>query len=163
MDNALVPCTLDVINMTAAQEQYKDFVDVSNAELTISQFKTKRGLPLNEQYFSVLYAKTAHLKDIDFIEVERPILEMVGFKNTVYEQKGKNGLAKRDRHGNIKYKDTQCDFYSAVRCPRNTAEFKEGSSFEDVDAHFIVMKTKPMELQYGRTKKTVSMGSKRCF
>ena len=53
MDNALVPCTLEVINMTAAEEQYKDFVDVSNAELTISQFKTKRGLPLNEQYFSI--------------------------------------------------------------------------------------------------------------
>ena len=70
MDNALVPCTLDVINITAAEEQYKDFVDVSNAELTISQFKTKRGLPLNEQYLSVLYAKTAHLKDSDFVQID---------------------------------------------------------------------------------------------
>ena len=56
-------------------------------------------------------------------------------------------------HGKPVMKDTRCDFYSAVRCLRNTAEFKEGSSCEDVDAHFIVRKTKPMELQYGGQNK----------
>ena len=126
--------------MTAAEEQYKDFVDVSNAELTISQFKTKRGLPLNEQYFSVLYAKTAHLKDSDFVQIDRPILQMIGFKNSFCEKKDKNGNVIADENGNPILKDMRSDFFQANRCLRNTAGFKEGSSFDDDEAHFVIQK-----------------------
>ena len=127
MDNALVPCTLEVINMTAAEEQYKDFVDVSNSELTISQFKTRQELPLNEQYFSVLYAKTAHLKDSDFLQIDRPILQMIGFKNSFCEKKDKHGNVIINESGNSVLKDMRSDFNSGTRCLRNTVGFKEGS------------------------------------
>ena len=89
----------------------------------------------------------------EFIEITREILQSIGYKNSFCEKKDKNGRTKMNAHGKPVMKDTRCDFYSAVRCLRNTAEFKEGSSFEDVDAHFIVMKTKPMELQYGGQNK----------
>ena len=45
------------------------------------------------------------------------------------------------------------DFYSAIRCLRNTEGFVEGSSLENVDAHFIVLKTEKMERQNGGQNK----------
>ena len=96
MENTIIAPTLDVVNMTYAQEKYGEFVNILNPVLSISEFKEKRNLPLNEQCSSVFYAKTAHLRDIDFVEIDRPILQMIGFKNTVYEMKDKNGNVKFD-------------------------------------------------------------------
>lgn len=140
MQNAIVPSSLDVSNTKYAEEQYGDFVDVHGPILTISEFQKRRNLPLNEQCSSVFYSKTAHLTDIDFVEIDRPILEMIGFKNTVYEVKDKNGTIKLDKNGNPKLKDMRSDFSSAIRCLRNTVGFIEGSSVDDVNAHFVVQK-----------------------
>ena len=107
---------LDVVNMTYAQEKYGEFVNILNPVLSISEFKEKRNLPLNDQCSSVFYAKTAHLSDIDFVEIDREILETIGFKNTVYEKKDKNGNIKTDQMGNPILKDMCSDFNSAVRC-----------------------------------------------
>ena len=49
MEGAIIPSLLEVTNMTYAQEQYGDFVDTNSPVLNMSQFKEKRGLPLNEK------------------------------------------------------------------------------------------------------------------
>ena len=77
MENTIIAPTLDVVNMTYAQEKYGEFVNILNPVLSISEFKEKRNLPLNDQCSSVFYAKTAHLRDIDFVEIDRSILEML--------------------------------------------------------------------------------------
>ena len=141
MENAIVPSSLEVSNTKYAEEQYGDFVDVHGPILTISEFQKRRNLPLNEQCSSVFYSKTAHLTDIDFVEIDRPILEMIGFKNTVNEVKDKNGTVKLDKNGNPKLKDVRSDFSHAIRCLRNTAGFIEGSSLNDVQCHFVIQKS----------------------
>ena len=141
MENAIVPAsTLEITNMKHAEEQYGDFVDIHGPVLTIAEFQKRRNLPLNEQISSVFYSKTAHLSDNDFIEIDRSVLEMIGFKNTVYEVKDKDGSVKLDKNGNPKLKDVRADFSQAVRCLRSTAGFIEGSSFDDIDAHFVIQK-----------------------
>ena len=141
MDNAIVPAsTLAITNMKYAEEQYGDFVDIHGPVLTIAEFQKRRNLPLNEQISSVFYSKTAHLSDNDFVEIDRSVLEMIGFKNTVYEVKDKDGSVKLDKNGNPKLKDVRADFSQAVRCLRSTAGFIEGSSFDDIDAHFVIQK-----------------------
>ena len=90
--------------MTYAQEQYGDFVDIHQPLFTISEFQKRRGLPLNEQCANVFYTRTAHLTDNDFIEIDRSILQMIGFKNSFTEKKDKNGNTKVDENGNPFYK-----------------------------------------------------------
>ena len=93
MENSVVASSsLEITNMTYAQEQYGDFVDIHQPLLTISEFQKRRHLPLNEQCSSVFFAKTAHLTDIDFVEIDHPTLQMIGFKNTFSEKKDKNGF-----------------------------------------------------------------------
>lgn len=141
MENAIVTAsTLEITNMKHAEEQYGDFVDIHGPVLTIAEFQKRRNLPLNEQISSVFYSKTAHLSDNDFVEIDRSVLEMIGFKNTVYEVKDKDGSVKLDKNGNPKLKDVRADFSQAVRCLRSTAGFIEGSSFDDIDAHFVIQK-----------------------
>ena len=67
MEGAIVPSVLEVTNMTYAEEQYGDFVNINSPVLNMSQFKEKRGLPLNEKCADIFYSKTAHLGDNDFI------------------------------------------------------------------------------------------------
>ena len=88
----------------------------------------------------MFYARTAHLKDIDFVQIDRSILEIIGFKNTVYEMKDKNGNTKVDENGNAILKDMRSDFNSAIRCLRNTVGFVEGASLDDTEAHFVIQK-----------------------
>ena len=102
---------LDVV-MKQAHEQYDDFVDIHGPILTLPEFIMRQSLPLNEQYASVLYDKTAHLSDIDFVEIDRTMLNLIGFN----------------------------DFRSAIRCLRKTVGFVEGNSFDNTDAHFVVGK-----------------------
>ena len=142
MDSSIVKrSALDVGNLKQAHNQYDDFVDVYGPVLTLSEFVIRRNLQLNEQCASVFYAKTAHLNDIDFVEVDRTMLNLIGFKNTFVQQKDKHGNAKVDRNGDIKLKDMRIDFSSALRCLRNTVGFTERTSFDDTDAHFVVKKT----------------------
>ena len=99
---------LDGEKLKQAHEKYDDFVDVYGPVLTLSEFRNKCGFPLNEEFSSVFYAKTAHLNDTDFIEIDRDMLQMIGFKNDFSERK--------DKHGNLKLKDMQYDFNNAIKC-----------------------------------------------
>ena len=142
MDLSIVKCSvLDVVNLKQAHEQYDDFVDIHVPLLTLSEFIMRRNMPLNEQCASVFYAKIAHLRDIDFVEIDRTMLNMIGFKNLFVQQKDKHGNVKVDQNGEIKLKDLRNDFNSALRCLRNTVGFIEGTSFDNTDAHFVVQKT----------------------
>jgi len=140
MNTVIISPALEVVNMTYAQEKYGDFVDILNPILSISDFKQKRNLPLNEQCSSVFYAKTAHLKDIDYVEIDRPILEMIGFKNIFSIKKDKYGKIKIDKNGNPLLKDMRSDFNNAIRCLRNTVGFIEGTSLNDIHSHFVIQK-----------------------
>ena len=151
--DAMVPSSLEILNMTYAEEQYGCFVDVYGPVLTIAEFQKRRNLPLNEQISSVFYSKIAHLNDNDFVEIDQSILETIGFKNTLYEVKDKKGAVKVDKDGNSKVRDARSDFYQAIRCLRNTAGFVEGSSFDDTSAHFVIHKHKKLcsssQVQHG--------------
>ena len=151
--NAMVTSSLEISNMTYAEAQYGDFVDVYGPVLTMSEFQKRRNLPLNEQCSTVFYSKIAHLSDNDFVEIDRSILETIGFKNTSYEVKDKKGAVKVDKDGNSKVRDARSDFYQAIRCLRNTAGFVEGSSFDDTSAHFVIHKHKKLcsssQVQHG--------------
>jgi len=126
--------------MQLAHEKYDDFVDVSGPLLTMSEFQTRRSLPLNEQCAAVFYAKTAHLNDIDFIEIDRDILQMIGFQNTFAQKKDKHGNIKVDEYGNPVLVDKRHDFSNANRCLRNIVGLIEGESFNDLKCHFIIQK-----------------------
>ena len=132
--------TLEIQNLQYAHEQYDDFVDIHGPLLNVSEFKTRRGLQLNEQCAAVFYWKTIHLKDTDFIEIDRQMLQMIGFKNTFNEKKDKNGNIKIDENGNPVLLDKRHDFNNAIRCLRNTVGFVEGESLNDLHCHFIVQK-----------------------
>ena len=109
---------LDIVDLQLAHDQYDNFVDIHRPILSISEFKEQRNLPLNEKYTSVFYTKTAHLKDCDFIEIDRSILETIGFKNTFYEKKDRNGNIKIDKNGETMLQDMRADFNNAIRCLR---------------------------------------------
>ena len=141
MEEAIVSVSvLEIKDLKVAHEQYDDFVDIHRPVLSIAEFKEKRNLPLNEKCASVFYAKTAHLKDYDFIEIDRSILETIGFKNTFYEKKDRHGNIKLDAEGNPKLQDMRTDFSHAIKCLRNTAGFVEGHSFDDDNVHFVIQK-----------------------
>ena len=163
MNTVIISPALEVVNMTYAQEKYGDFVDILNPILSISDFKQKRNLPLNEQCSSVFYAKTAHLKDIDYVEIDRPILEMIGFKNIFSIKKDKYGKIKIDKNGNPLLKDMRSDFNSAVRCLRNTLGFIEGSSLDDVHAHFVVQRTGQLRSCPGKSRHGGAGLNKQCI
>ena len=96
---------------TQAHEQYDDFVDINGPILSLSEFITRRNLPLNEQYASVFNEKTRDLKPIDFVEIDPMMLDLIGFN----------------------------DFRSAIRRLRKTVGFIEGTSVNDnTGAHFVV-------------------------
>ena len=84
--------------------------------------------------------KTIHLQDTDFIEIDRQMLQMIGFKNTLIEKKDKHGNVKINEMGNVLLSDKRNDFSNAIRCLRNTVGFIEGKSFNDSQSHFIVQK-----------------------
>ena len=137
--------TLEIQNLQYAHEQYDDFVDIHGPLLNVSEFKTRRGLPLNEQCAAVFYEKTMNLKDTDFIEIDRQMLQMIGFKNMFIEKKDKQGNVKLDENGKPKLEDTRKDFNNAIRCLRNMAGFIESDNFEDHQADFIIQKNAALE------------------
>ena len=107
MENSIVPSlSLDITNLTHAEEKYGGFVDVRFPVLTLSEFQKRRNLPLNEQCSAVFYARTAHLNDIDFSET-----------------KVKNGKTKTDANGCPLLKDMCNNFSTAIRCLKITIGF----------------------------------------
>ena len=144
---------LQVTDLTYAHEQYDAFVDIFQPLLTIPEFKVRRELPLNEQCNAVFYEKTAHLKDTDFVEIDRPVLEMMGFKNIWNEKKDKHGQVKLDEYGNPKLEDTRKDFNHAIRCLRNMEGFKESSSLDDQYADFVIRKAAALQREAGSVRK----------
>ena len=74
----------------------------------------------------------------EFIEITREILQSIGYKNTFFKKKDKNGNIKLDKNGKPVMKDMRSDFNSAIRYLRNTVGYIEGSTFNDTNAHFIV-------------------------
>ena len=132
--------SLEVANMDIANEKYSKFVNVNQQILSQAEFKEAQNLPLNETIASVFYHKTAHLQDHDFIQIERDMLQTIGFKNTFGVKKDKHGNIKLDENGNPKMEDKRQDVNNAVKCLRNTTGFKEGTSFDDTDAHFVLQK-----------------------
>ena len=93
---------------------FDSIIDIHSPVLTIFEFQKKRNLTLNEQCLEVFFDKTVHLKGSDFVEIDRNILEFIGFKNT------------------------RSDFFSAIRCIRSIKSFKEGHSLNDTTAHYVI-------------------------
>ena len=56
-ESIVMTSTLEIQNLQYAHERYDDFVDITCPLLTVSEFKTRRGLPLNEQCAAVFYGK----------------------------------------------------------------------------------------------------------
>ena len=132
--------SLEVANMDIANEKYSKFVNVNQQILSQAEFKEAQNLPLNETIASVFYQKTAHLQDHDFIQIDRDMLQTIGFKNTFAVKKDKHGNIKLDENGNPKMEDKRHDVNNAVTCLRKTVGFKEGVSLDDTNADFVLQK-----------------------
>ena len=78
---------------------------------------------------------------MDFVEIDRNMLQNIGFKNIFNEHKDKNG--------NLKLKDSRNDFKCAIKSLRRFHGYVEGTSFEDPNAHFLVKKLKISPKQRG--------------
>ena len=74
------------------------------------------------------------LENTDFIEVDREMLQMLGYKNSFAEKKDKFGNVKVDEHGRPKLEDTRKDFNNAIRSLRKSSVLAEGT-------HFVVQKS----------------------
>ena len=77
-------------------------------------------------------------KHARFVQLEITNVLITSQKLTSFcEKKDKNGNVIADENGS-----KTCDliFFQANRCLRNTAGFKEGSSFDDDEAHFVIQK-----------------------
>ena len=83
---------------------------------------------------------TAQDKNTDFIEVDRKLLQKIGFKNILTEKKDKHGNIKVDEHGQPLLYDFRNDFSNAIRSLRSSS-FIEGTSLDESDVHFVVQKT----------------------
>ena len=89
---------------------------------------------------------------------------MIGFKNSFYELKDKNGIVKLDNDGNPKLRDMRSDFSQAIRCLRNTAGFVEGSSLHDTEAHFVIQKSAKLScFRILKYKTVVTINSRSVF
>ena len=78
--------------------------------------------------------------DMDFVKIDRSILQKIGFKNSFLKKKDTNGNIRTDTNGNPIMKDTRNDFSTAIRSLRATAGFVEGSLLDDTEAHFVIQK-----------------------
>ena len=134
--------TLKFTNIQTAYEQYDEFVQATYAfgQLSLEDFRIRRQMPLNAQCSHIFLTKTSHLNDKDFIEIDRPMLNMIGFKNVWVQQKDKHGNEKVDDDGNLIWKDKRSDFNNAVQCFRKTMGFVEVSYLDDSEAHFVIEK-----------------------
>ena len=72
MEHCITTPTLEDENMTNTQEQH------------------------NEEHSSLFYEKTQHLKDNDFVEIDREILQMMGFKHIFCKKKDEKSNTKMD-------------------------------------------------------------------
>ena len=146
--------TLKLADIQNAYEQYDEFVQATHVfgQLSLQDFRIRRQMPLNAQCAQVFLTKTSHLTENDFIEIDRPVLNAIGFKNNWIQQKDKHGNVKVDEDGIIKLKDTRADFGNAIKCLRNTVGFKEGSSLDDNEAHFVLEKAAGIQSHGGHNK-----------
>ena len=71
---------------------------------------------------------------LHFVELDRPKLEKIGFRNAFINKKNKKGIAKME--------DTRSDFNSALRFLRKAKHLKKGLSLDDISAHYVVLKLK---------------------
>ena len=143
---------LTAVNAKVAHDSYDSFVDVSLPILEIHQFAERQNLPLNEHCMSVFHARIAPLQENDWIELDRSILELIGFENRWSELKNKE----MGSDGNpVMMVDTRKDFSDAIRCLKNTLGFVEGQSFDDSHAHFLIAEhdcqQTPIDVQRGPT------------
>ena len=93
-----------------------------------------------------------NIEHTDFVQIDRNMLKVLGYQNTIHRLKNKNGT--------LRFKDTRIDFSNALRCLRNTSGFVEGTSFTDATAHFVVQKSKKSSdnlknKHYGQNKQSL--------
>ena len=89
---------------------------------------------------------------MNFIEIDRSILETIGFKNIFIEVKDTNGKLKIDEAGNPKLQDAHNDFQNATRSLRRNRSFVEGKSFDDPNAHFVIKRLKIPATKWGSVR-----------
>ena len=77
-------------------------------------------------------------RGLHFVELDRPKLEKIGFRNTFINKKNKKGIERME--------DTRSDFKSALRFLRKAKHLSKGLSLDDTSAHYVVLKlkTKPI-------------------
>ena len=142
-------------NMFFVRTNINIFVITTMETVTLTVDKQQDQLPLDEQCFSALHSITAHLNDNDFVEINRPILQLIGFRNSFIEKKDSKRNLQSDVNGHPLLKDMRNDFSTAVRCLRNTTGFIEGSSLTDTCAHFVLIKNREHVGGAGHNKQTL--------
>jgi hypothetical protein len=132
-------------NKVNFHESY-DFIDITTPVLSIAEFAERINVVFDEECL-LLCQRIHHLKDTDWIHLDRTMLEIIGFQNTMMEKVSKKG--------DIKLIDKRLDFSNAKRCLSKV--FPCGDSFDDNDHQWIIIKLvlpeRRTSLQHGGNNK----------
>ena len=126
------------MSLILATAAYKSLINERKKPLNFFEYVSERGFQLNETCVNVFYNKIAHLKETDFVEIDRSILETFGYSNMLKIVK-KNGIPELDENGNVRLVDNRNDFTNAVQALRKMKSFKEGKSLDDVTADYVLV------------------------
>ena len=106
--------------------------------LPFTEYVKERGYKLNAECVNVFYNRIKHLKEQDFVEIDRTVLEAFGYANTFKVVKI-NGVAKLDSNGNQVLIDGRSDFTTVIRYLRTMKSFTEGTSLDDINADYVLV------------------------
>ena len=106
--------------------------------LSFTEYIEQRGYKLNAECVNVFYNRIKHLKEQDFVEIDRTVLEAFGYANTFKVVKI-NGVAKLDSNGNQVLIDGRSDFTTVIRYLRTMKSFTEGTSLDDINADYVLV------------------------
>jgi len=106
--------------------------------LPFTEYVKERGYKLNAECVNVFYNRIKHLKEQDFVQIDRTVLEAFGYANTFKVVK-KNGIPKLDSNGNQVLIDGRNDFTTVIRHLKTMKSFTEGTSLDDINADYVLV------------------------
>ena len=131
------PNTIKML-LVLASASYESLVNESQPRLQFNAFVQARGFLLNDSFVATFYEKLVDLKDSDFIQIDRSMLQLFGYSNNMLVVK-KGDASEMDEDLNPKYIDKRNDFSSALRALRKMSAFREGISLDDLNADYVLV------------------------
>ena len=126
------------MSLILATANYAALLNEHNEALPFIEYVKRRGFTLNDKCVHIFYDRIVQLKETDFVEIDRSILETFGYKNH-FKMIKKNGIPDVDENGNVKVLDNRNDFANALQALRKMKSYKEGKSLDDITADYVLV------------------------